>query len=392
MDFAVLKANILNLENQTGDRCIGLRRRVNQLLRAGGKRKREDLLKLAKIEEEITALEKKPAKKKSKTSLKANVEYLKKWLSIANIACREFDLSGEDGSRTFLDYSWKDKTDDCESLKKHECKEREECTRYYSKGRYKSCVNKARVKYFEGNELAQNITGSFGTHTYKFKFYYTFPETFESEEEEFLLYSHILVNENDVYVLFGCGVVIQDPAILYSAKVQRYLARIWNTLKDYQFNKLIICGHSAGAVTACRLAQYIYQTDEMRFRDKCIVFGTGTFRWLKDDNNVFKNLPNIFLFVNTFLTKDKIIVDPYVLMGPSKRNLYFPMYFIIGLWESGRWESVRLKKITTLSRDTMKNIGYSNRAFKFLHELENYKQKFIGLIKQWASTTSPEFH
>ena len=133
--------------------------------------------------------------------------FIKKWASIENIVCQPgtytMDLSNLEGTRSFLEpllsVSHKGPVDDyCEKLAINDCgingdeykrinnaittptdrrgrpmKERqrqeslrniEPCGIYTSSSNQgqQKCVNKARIKYFEGGELAQKITGRNG--------------------------------------------------------------------------------------------------------------------------------------------------------------------------------------------------------------------------------------
>ena len=68
---------------------------------------------------------------------------------------------------------------------------------------------------------------------------------------------------------------------------------------EKEYDKLIICGHSAGCVLALRLGYYLSTINKPLFFEKCLVIGSAPFCWLpKEKTKAFNNLPNIIVFLN----------------------------------------------------------------------------------------------
>ena len=326
------------------------------------------------------------------------IPYIKKWVSIENIVCRHgnnspLDLKNDHGHRSFIDDSnWqRDKDnniiDDCEKIVKYEdCLKKDGCKNYKS-SRGNRCINKLRIKYFEGSELAQKITGKFGD---VFKIYYTIP--FNNTEIGITIYCHILVNNNDVYILFNCGKVFNAEE-LYKSKLIDYLDKLYKNILSYDFDKIVLCGHSMGCVLASRLGHLIYEKDINYFNDKCLIIGSAPFKWLLKSNRTFKNLSNVFIFIYSdtkrfdgILGENKNMEslkstyeidegDNIVFNNNISFSIYLPTYNLNYVMGSDGMEQESLKKLSNYP-----NRFCNRRLFDYCHNWGTYYTMFTKIF------------
>lgn len=278
-------------------------------------------------------------------------EYIKKWVSIENIVCRHgdnspLDIGNKVGFRSFIDDSnWKgnrDKKnnviDSCENIDLDNCEKEDRC-KIYKSSKGEKCINASRIKFFEGNELAQKITGKFGD---EFKLYYTYPFILKDKNEEqieVLIYCSILVNDNDIYVLFSCGKVFNSEILYQDENLIKFKNLYTEIIKKLEgFDKLILCGHSMGCVAASFLGYVIFSDYPKTFLNKCLVIGSGSFRWLHKTDEKFNNLPNVIIFIYTRYkmdgdNDDGYVYDPAIVKELDNSNyeeedfdLYYPIF------------------------------------------------------------------
>ena len=371
-------------------------------------------------------------------SLLANhMTFIKKWVSIENIVCQPgkytMDLSNLEGSRSFLE-PWlsvphKGPVDDhCEAFAINDCgingdefkriKEKkrkgdeddidvlqmrniEPCGIYISSSNQgqQKCVNKARIKYFEGGELAQKITGRNGD---EFKILGTIPYGgHDGEDTDFgqigysTIYCNILSDGNNLYILFNCGSVF-DSSELWSEDDQspfiKYLDMLFNELEkngfyDNQGAKLILCGHSMGCVLACRFAYFIKEKNNDFFNNQCIVIGSAPFRWLPEEKaKNFNNLDNVCIFIASdrfgkhLMTDPSLSTDSPILSSNFESSAihdkinenfttYLPMFNLINNKKEKRFEITKINEIPTADLA-------DGPVGEFIHMWSNYFKLF----------------
>lgn len=307
-------------------------------------------------------------------------KYIKKWVSIENIVCRHgnnppLDIGNKVGFRSFIDDSnWKGKRDEennvidsCEKIDLDNCEKEDRC-KIYKSSKGEKCINASRIKFFEGNELAQKITGKFGD---EFKLYYTIP--FNLEDILISLYCHILVNNNDIYVLFNCGKVFDSNA-LYKQEFIEYLNKLFSKIMNYKFNKLILCGHSMGCVLALRFGYFIFKNFKNTFFNKCLIIGAAPFKWMPKDEKEFNNLPNVFIFINSSAGYDRILIENE--NNEKNFNLNFPLYALQSDFNEADDLVFSIKKISKLPK------RYCNkRNYDFCHSWSSYFDGIVNALK-----------
>ena len=391
--------------------------------------------------------------------LMKHMSFIKKWVSIENIVCQPgkstMDIRKQDGARSFLepsveDYCEKFILNDCgkeggefrriSKKKKNDLtlwegqsdggeKERlfdtlqateellreiEQCGIYISSSKEgkKKCVNKTRIKYFEGGELAQKITGRGND---EFKILDTVPYGGHGNKGNNFgqfgkqtIFCNILSNArtesvSDLYILFSCGAIFDSSELwpednqttdgagnatskgTENIKIKnefiKYLDMLFNKLKenglyDNPDSKLILCGHSMGCVLACRFAYFIKQKYNDFFNKQCIVIGSAPFRWLPEEKaKNFNNLENVFIFIaSESFGKKGLSTDPSLHSkheGKVNENFttYLPMFNLINNIKKKRIELTEIDEIPTADLETSK-LG------EFIHMWGNYFKLF----------------
>ncbi len=334
-----------------------------------------------KIEKDIPPEELKILHNWSPSSLmKKYREYIIHWASIQNTACRFFsDRSDPEKyqSRKYLKTLPEELDDPCnkrpvkklwwdnkEYYLEHDipvCTEVNnpalfsntndlDCQEYYSHSSEKwKCVSSHNIKHFEGNEKASHINGRFGE---TFILLETFPLDIGQRYEKGLTetrYEHIIYAQvysydrkdnniecdshqpltNDLYVVFNCGIIL-DPEFIWDPIINPYLDSLYKYCLNYDglINKVIISGHSMGAVLALRLGYYLNLINNHYFSETCLVIASGPYCWLKKTEMVtFTNFNNIVVMYNGEYANYKLWIDwiYYNRIGINERELRFNM-------------------------------------------------------------------
>jgi len=314
-------------------------------------------------------------------------KYIKKWVSIENIVCRHgdnppLDIGNKVGFRSFIDDSnWKGKRDEennvidsCEKIDLDNCEKNDRC-KIYKSSKGEKCINASRIKFFEGNELAQKITGKFGD---KFKLYYTIP--FNLDDIKISLYCHILVNNNDIYVLFNCGKIFDSNA-LYKQEFIEYLNKLFSKIMKYKFNKLILCGYSMGCVLALRFGYFIFKNFKNTFFNKCLIIGAAPFKWMPKDEKEFNNLPNVFIFINKLFGYDRILIENE--NNEKNFNLNLPLYVLQYEFNEDAETKAKKKKVVFSIKKIIElpEDHCSKRNFDICHNWTSYFDGFVKALK-----------
>lgn len=159
-----------------------------------------------------------------------------------------------------------------------------QCEIYISGDGKHSCVNKNRIHFFRGNESALTIN----TQGDNFKLYDTIPIISDMEQSKRMtnnLYCQVLFNadKRQLYILSAIGFTKED---IWKIEYEKQFERIYQEYiesNETDYDKLILCGHSMGAVLSLRLGYYIWIHNQELFNNKCLVLGTCPFRWRPSD-------------------------------------------------------------------------------------------------------------
>ena len=324
--------------------------------------------------------------------------YIIRWASIENIACRDYDIKGS--ARLYLDRTGLDR-DPCKKIPVDKCHlysnrvEYEDpnlrCRKYTSKKKEGEtlCVSRSRIKVYEGTEKSNPVRSLLGSRKMRFLDTIPYYNTQDDRYDE-TIYGHVIshnwslddkTQKTDLYIIFNCSKVY-DMNLLWEPEFEAYL-EIFN--KNYimpftdEYDKIILCGHSAGCVTALRFGYYLYQKTPDFFLERCMVIGSAPFCWLpKDKINGYQDLPNIKIFLNGSLyqtihyragkryTRDSLFVDGSIynmVDGNRKdyRNIsdfvpYYPMRLLYRI--SNNISNTKSKKIYW--KDIYSKEGISN--------------------------------
>lgn len=318
------------------------------------------------------------------------IPFIKKWVSIENIICRkgDFDLQDKLGTGTYINNKNFKGIDTCESITDMDvCSKTTNCKKYVSASNQSTrCVNQYRIGKIEGNEKANVINGTFGD---EFKIYYTLLYDMN-------VYCHILVNEdNNIFILFNCGSVF-DSNKLYADLFVKYLRSIYEYIYETFISnesaekKIILCGHSMGCVFASRFGQWLSETNPDFFKTKCMVIGSGPFKWLKKtDAKKFNNLDNVFIFLqsiycdtNKEYKNDLILSDNYTKeFNLSEFTVHLPMYNLKAqyIFENDEYDNVKINVKLKKQKEIPSN--FCNN-FETCHAWEVYKESFMSLFEE----------
>lgn len=330
-------------------------------------------------------------------------EYIRNWISIENIATKPFTLLNRKFSRQFLDNSkfiTKDGilNDPCMSISSQDCTKHSDinCTPYYSSREEKLiCVNKFRIKNFEGSKLSQLINGKFGEI---FKIIDTLPYTFQRDKRlGHTIYCHVLTHEKKgivtLYILFNTGSILNANLLWDEPFTSSYLELLYKKyilLYKNSYQKVVLCGHSMGAVLALRLGYHVFVNDISVFTDKVLVIGSGPFKWfLKNQDKNYFNSNNIEIFLNASLYNSKWGVDPVInnilsvnqMQDETYQNqddfiVYYPMIMI----DNSKFNKTGVLKYSSLDETSdnyysILGIDHSwNRYFTVIENYLEYKQ------------------
>lgn len=162
----------------------------------------------------------------------------------------------------------------------------EEPCQEYESSKEVVCVTPSRIKTFiNSHELSMNFTTPLG------KFSIVNSTLYKHD-----LFYKIIVSKQtqNAYVLFNMGHVLSEQQ-LYSS--EKEMKELYLNLRSAR-NKIILCGHSMGAVQALRMALYIFETD-IEFFNTIIVIATGPYRWLRP-NSGFSHLHNVHVYFSGY--------------------------------------------------------------------------------------------
>ena len=401
------------------------------------------------IENDIPPEELKLISNWSPSSLMAKyAEYIIHWASIENTACREFsDRSDQERyqSRRYLTNLPNGADDPCNKrpVKKEWWENKEyylendipkceevhnpalfsntndlDCQEYYSHSSEKwKCVSSNRIKHFEGNEKASHITGRLGEtfillETIPLDLGQRYNQAFAESRYTHTIYAQIFSynrqdnyiewdsnpsQTNDLYIVFNCGSIL-DPEFIWDPVITPYLDILYKYCLDYyqKVNKVVISGHSMGAVLALRLGYYLHTQDSHYFQKKYVVIASGPYCWLKKTEvETFTNFNNIVVIYNGEYSSSRLKIDwiIYNRIGINDRELkfdmknfdtYYPSIVIYDIevhWN--RRKSHRLEDMTTeevyvalLNKDTRREGSYG------FHDWDKYflkLQRYYGL-------------
>jgi hypothetical protein len=179
------------------------------------------------------------------------------------------------------------------------CEQQEDCTepcQEYSSSKGFMCVHPSRIRTFhDKKELGFEFLSKL-THR---PFIVLDSVLYRSD----LFYKIILSKDtNVVYVLFNMGRVIpKDELYSFEDMNALYLKLIHNISPN---NKVVLCGHSMGAVQALRMALYLFEHHHDFFVTIQVIV-TGPYKWLLPHSK-FTHLPNVHVYFTGY--QDKVDV------------------------------------------------------------------------------------
>ena len=198
---------------------------------------------------------------------------------------------------------------------------------------------KAKVIYNEGDERdeCKRIGSDMNTSDYRINNEYAEKYTIIKSNRDIdgwgIFCNLIKDSEQNLYLLFSSGRVLPNELLWENEDFKLYLQLLWGEIKSKRqenVKKVILCGHSMGCVVAQRLGYYIFELDKSFFWSTVLVIGSGSFPWITEEKKKhYKNMSNIFIFINTIRTEYKIFKDPTSCNTKESLELYEP-YFIIG--------------------------------------------------------------
>jgi len=205
------------------------------------------------------------------------------------------------------------------------CEQQEDCTepcQEYSSSKGFMCVHPSRIRTFHDKKELGFVFLSKITNR---PFVVLDSTLYRSD----LFYKIILSKDtNVVYVMFNMGRVIPKDE-LYSFKDMNvlYSKLIQNTSPN---NKIVLCGHSMGAVQALRMALYLFEYHHEFFVNIQVIV-TGPYKWLHP-NSKFTHLPNVHVYftgyqdqLDTFASQNDGLEHyvPYTFVTLNKRQEWF---------------------------------------------------------------------
>lgn len=192
-------------------------------------------------------------------------------------------------------------------IKSSETKEKDfltKCELYYSTSKREClCVDKNRIRNFRGSELATEINTAGGK--FKFNLLDTIPimrEKWRKGQKSIVmkenLHCQVLFSydptkqeglRKQLYILSAIGNVDVD---IWHPEYEEQFKKIYNQYIYFseEYDKLILCGHSMGAVLSLRIGYYIWVHNPELFNEKCIVLGTCPYKWRPSMDDIDYNI------------------------------------------------------------------------------------------------------
>ena len=137
--------------------------------------------------------------------------------------------------------------------------------------------------------------------------------------------------------MWNCGKSF-DVSRLYKEAYETKLGAILTYLKtltsEGTLKKIILCGHSMGCVTASIFGYYIFRNDKNYFNNKCIIIGSGPFRWLDTDTDKelykeFTTSRNVFIFIVRITMGEYLDLYDRILDKAENNYSHFPKMYVL---------------------------------------------------------------
>jgi hypothetical protein len=292
---------------------------------------------------------------------------IQEWLSLQNI------VSNKNFNQSFLKPLNKDEFDLCndnEGNIKIDCNERNEnkCSIYKSYSTFKeSCVSKDRISKYEKDTII------FGKNKGQYRIIETQKIIYIIENVEVEIYYYILLSQetNNYYILFSTGYVLNkqineiEEIVSFLQTLIKYIINIESTAK------IIICGHSFGCILSLYTGYLLNSQYPELFVSRCIIFGSGPFKFINKEIFAFSKLENVKIFIlGRIIDEREILLDCYSNLGPGN-YIYEPITYILINYET--------EKIISINDITGYSINYLNDFWcDGFHSWKNY---YINLIR-----------
>lgn len=158
------------------------------------------------------------------------------------------------------------------------------------------------------------------------------------------------------YVMFSSGMVLAGPDVLDNLKL--WALEIKDKVKGNvePGSKVCICGHSMGATLSMVLAYHWFDTDDKYFDNFVTVVALGAMNLFNEEDG-FKELPNIRSYLSYERTEQNMFVDPYCLRGDRSKVLFSPV-ILIQPPKGGRFD------LTNKIETSRKDVEHPNAVFQ----------------------------
>lgn len=309
---------------------------------------------------------------------------ISEWISIQNVVVEK-----SYNKMMVEELGFDNEVDVCTFISIEKC----EKTKEYCVIQNNKCISSSRLKKMHAKKT-QIISRSTGE---KFEVIFSKQlDTVETMVASIQMYYVVLrsIKTGHIYVLFSSGIVLKASDFIENPKVKDGLIDLIIFLKRYLLEnhnkKIILGGHSMGAILALYSGYLFKKHDSTLFHSNVVVLGSGIAKSVSDDMLVeMSNLPNIKMFISGEVRKtkttNKILYD--CLQDKGDMNMYTPLNYIYKELVDDTFSY----RVTPKSELTFKlEIGNENQCKKvhmwsyyvsLLEQLYNYKQLHTSRTK-----------